>query len=496
MQKFNTIICIGNGNELASAMANQIATQHNIDYHGILEPATNLLPGGYHTSIYDIKLPELVEKITGIQNLKIVVLDQGQTCYNDNKEFYDTLEFGQALHNYATVEFINLMWSNSMRQILETNKSFCILPFMSINYANKIARHCCWMKPIGNNYTDFENNPGSVVLRKKMLAGEKDPVCAQCYRIEDVGGISQRQVQSTEWSYRLGVNSLCQLETKLIHYEIPLGNQCNLLCRMCNPASSNLIDQEYTKIGLSSIPIGITAPDYFDRIDMDTVQKISIAGGEPTINDNFIKFLERCIELARTDIEISITTNCVSLPRRFLNLIPHFKNFRCSISVDGFDQLNHYIRWPTQWTKLTENIQELTQLIKPCNYNFNTTVSIYNISQLYNLFNFLETTYPGIHCEIIYLEEPSYQQASNYPNKETALAELKRVQSLTLYQKNENFKKKIDGLVNLISNSTVDYKKLQAFYEFNDRLDASRCVKLADYIPELEQCRDSITNQI
>jgi len=496
MQKFDTVICIGNGTELAGTQACQIADQHGIRYYGVLEPATNLLPGGYHTSIYDIKLPELVEKITGIQNLKIVVLDQDQTCYNNAKEFYDTLELGQALHNYATIEFVNPMWANSMRQILETNKSFCILPFMSINYSNKLVRHCCWMEPIGDHYTDFQTNPGSVALRKKMLAGEKDPVCAQCYRIEDAGGMSQRQAQSTEWSYRLGVNSLGQLETKLIHYEIPLGNQCNLLCRMCNPASSNLIDQEYTKIGLTNMSIGITAHDYFDSIDMDTVQKISIAGGEPTINDNFIEFLEHCIESNRTDIEISITTNCISLPRRFLELVPQFKNFKCSISIDGFDQVNHYIRWPSQWTKLIKNIQELTQLIKPYNYNFNTTVSIYNITKLYDLFNFLETDHPGIHCEIIYLDDPEYQQAWNHPNKEMALSELGRLKSLILYQQNENFKSKIDGLINLVTTTQIDYAKLQTFYKFNDRLDAARCVKLADYIPELEQCRDKITNQI
>ena len=495
MQKPDVVICIGNGTELASSMARRTADSYGIRYYGVLESATTLVAGGYHTSIYDIKLPELVNKLAGRNNVKVVVLDQDQTCYNDVKEFYDTIELAQSLVDCCSVEFVNPELSNPIRQILETNKSFCILPFVSVNYSD-IVKHCCWMEPIGDHYTDFENNPGSVELRKKMLAGEKDPVCAQCYRIEDAGGMSQRQVQSTQWSHRLGIKSIDNLSANLVNYEVPLGNKCNLLCRMCNPGNSNLIDQEYTKIGLSSIPIGITAPNYFDRIDLATAEKISVAGGEPTINENFFEFLERCIEVDHTDIEISITTNCVSLPRRFLELVPYFKNFRCSISVDGFGQLNHYIRWPTQWNKLTENIQELTQLIKPYNYSFNTTVSIYNISQLYNLFNFLETNHPGIHCEIIYLEEPDYQQASNYPNKETALAELKRVQSLALYQKNENFKKRIDGLVNLISNSTIDYKKLQAFYEFNDRLDASRCVKLADYIPELEQCRDSITNQI
>lgn len=496
MQKPDVVICIGNGTELASSMARRTADSYGIRYYGVLESATTLVAGGYHTSIYDIKLPELVNKLAGRNNVKVVVLDQDQTCYNNVKEFYDTIELAQSLVNCCSVEFVNPELSNPIRQILETNKSFCILPFVFVNYSDKIVRHCCWMEPIGDHYTDFENNPGSVELRKKMLAGEKDPVCAQCYRIEDAGGMSQRQVQSTQWSHRLGIKSIDNLSANLVNYEVPLGNKCNLLCRMCNPTNSNLIDQEYAEIGLSTRIIGTTTTNYFDQIDLATAEKISVAGGEPTINENFFEFLERCIELDHTDVEISITTNCISLPRRFLELVPHFKNLRCSISVDGFDQLNHYIRWPSQWNKLTENIRLLSQTLKPYNYNFNTTVSIYNITQLYNLFNFLETEHPGIHCEIIYLEDPEYQQAWNHPDKSRALAELERVKTLSLYCQNENFKQRIDGLVKLLATTQTDYKKLQVFYAFNDRLDASRHVKLQDYIPELEQCRDNQTNQI
>jgi hypothetical protein len=35
----------------------------------------------------------------------------------------------------------------------------------------------------------------------------------------------------------------------------------------------------------------------------------------------------------------------------------------------------------------------------------------------------------------------------------------------------------------------VDLEKLGKFFRFNDLLDESRCVKLEEYIPELEECR-------
>ena len=100
MQKPDVVICIGNGTELASSMARRTADSYGIRYYGVLESATTLVAGGYHTSIYDIKLPELVNKLAGRNNVKVVVLDQDQTCYNDVKEFYDTIELAQSLVDY------------------------------------------------------------------------------------------------------------------------------------------------------------------------------------------------------------------------------------------------------------------------------------------------------------------------------------------------------------------------------------------------------------
>jgi hypothetical protein len=37
-----------------------------------------------------------------------------------------------------------------------------------------------------------------------------------------------------------------------------------------------------------------------------------------------------------------------------------------------------------------------------------------------------------------------------------------------------------------------DLQWLRKFYEFNDKLDVSRNVRLADYVPELEECRKYI----
>jgi len=48
----------------------------------------------------------------------------------------------------------------------------------------------------------------------------------------------------------------------------------------------------------------------------------------------------------------------------------------------------------------------------------------------------------------------------------------------------------IDGFIMHYSNNfKLDLEKLKAFFEFNDKLDQSRNIKLIDYIPELEAAR-------
>jgi hypothetical protein len=51
----------------------------------------------------------------------------------------------------------------------------------------------------------------------------------------------------------------------------------------------------------------------------------------------------------------------------------------------------------------------------------------------------------------------------------------------------------VDGLISHYRSDTgVDQEKLKLFFEFNDKLDNSRNIKLADYIPELEQFRKTV----
>ena len=103
------IICIGNGAESADILAKNIAVLNNLRHRGFLGHNTELLPGCYHTSIYDIKLLQLINKITVIiDRIKIVVLDQDKTVYKNARDYYDTIEMAQSLVSHCEVEFVVL----------------------------------------------------------------------------------------------------------------------------------------------------------------------------------------------------------------------------------------------------------------------------------------------------------------------------------------------------------------------------------------------------
>lgn len=488
------LICIGNGSTHADQMANQIAKDNGLCYLGILDRNTTLDHGCWHTSIYDIGLLELKEKLSKFNSCNIIVLDQPDNRWPRYKDYSYTVDMAQALEELYPVTFLNKEMSNPFRSILRSNKSFCILPFVGIHLTNKTIRHCCWQKPVStlSEYQGFHNDPTSLQLRHQMLRGEKNASCEKCYVIEDSGSISTRQDATLRWAYELNLKSYNDVveKTKLINYEVVLGNECNSMCRMCSPSSSSLINNEYNKLGITNNLFITKNRDNLEIVDLDLIQRLQVVGGETTISPEFESFLQKCIKKERTDFEIFIGTNCYALSNRFLKLIKPFKKMCVGISIDGFQEVNRYIRWPIKWEKFCNNIKKLTDQIPLEQCSFNTTVSIYNISQLYEIYNYLDQHYPNIYASINFLTEPANMVPWNFPDKDVALKNLNQIKTLNRYKHDEIFQSRIDSLITKFSNSSVDLTVLADFFKFNDKLDQSRGVKLVDYIPELEHCRN------
>jgi hypothetical protein len=366
------------------------------------------------------------------------------------------------------------------------------MPFVSIFKRDSEVRSCCIMNSaVTDNLQDFKTDTDFNYIRQKMLAGLPVDQCKSCYNVDSVGAVSERQSYTIEWTYSQNLKSYDDIKnnTRILNYEINVGNQCNALCRTCNVHDSNLVDREYHSLGITNNLIGLRKSTNFDIIDLESAKRIYINGGEPTINQDFHNFLQRCIDQNSTDIEIVVNTNAAVVSEKFVNLVKQFRNFKFEISIDGYGALNYYIRWPIAWDKFVNNVDTLNAVTNK-KISFNTVASIYNISSLSKIFDFLEETYPTALYHIRYPVDPEQILPWNFPNQELVIADLTKIKKLNHYQKDKVFKSKIDGLINTISMCTIDRVALDQFFKFNDLLDQSRNVQLTDYIPELEQYRN------
>ena len=333
-------------------------------------------------------------------------------------------------------------------------------------------------------------------IRTKMLAGETLPDhCKVCYEYENKGIESYRIFESKEWLNKLDIHSIEELTDidQPYYYEMRLNNTCNLQCRSCVPKHSTLIDREYRKIGLINQPFNKNYTDlkYIDIDSLTPKKRVYLTGGEPTVMIDVFEFMEKCIAAGRTDFEFTLGTNAAKITDRFFDLAKYFTNLGFSASLDGYSSINDYWRWGSDWNTVIENMHRLEN--QGHNISINTVPGIYNVTNLHLLYEFLDREFPktSIYLQLNYLPN---QSAFNHPNHELVLASLERCKNTNVYfSDGKSNRTGIDSLYNHYSNNPIcDFKLLKEFFDFNDKLDQSRNVKLADYIPELELCRKYI----
>lgn len=491
------ILCLGNNTEDTDTQTRQLSAETGQICHGLLSELDSTITmdcyqsaGYYHSSVYDIEFGRLVELCNHFD--KIIVLDQSVERWSHPDAFYKTLELISKIN--APVDFVNPRIKNGFdvfAQLVQTNKSFCIFPFieMLVNYDHTTV--CCRSNtPVSyvKDITSYKTDSNYQKIRSKMINGELvTEHCGHCYRLESMGIVSARQQETVEWANRLGINTVDELVSHNApsYYEVRPSNKCNLQCRMCNPNDSHLIAREYEKIGLIRKTTAVEKNSTgFDIVNLDSARKIYVAGGEPTIMPEFYEFLNLCLRNNRTDIEFLINTNGTKLSEKFKQQLTHFENFHFIFSIDGYQDLNHYIRWPSCWDTIVENLRYLKD--HKHTVTINTTVSIYNVAQLHKLFEFVDQEFPNtlIHCQIADNLSPF-----RYPDQQQALDSLTAVQSTNCYKNSPLLASSIDGYIRWFNSNLDNQIDLHEFFKFNDLLDQSRNIRLADYLPDLERYR-------
>ena len=375
---------------------------------------------------------------------------------------------------------------------LKTNKSFCILPFVQlhVNEKNDIKLCCLADGQTVKKYTadfNFNTDPAMQAVRNKMLTGERIDHCKNCYEYEDSGADSSRIRETNDWMQFLNLENLDDVTAELVYYDIRNDNLCNLSCRMCSPQFSSQLEKEFKDIGWYVNTLD-KSQGLNDIVDLSTVKMVYVAGGEPSLMPGFRLFLKRAIAAGRTDIKIRMNTNATNLNKEYRELLAHFDKLEIICSIDGYDQVNKYIRWPADWNTLTANLHGIAAITP--NMSFNVTVSIWNISQLSKLIEFFDNEFPDNIVLLNRVYGPLHWEYTTFPNKELALLDLSKCKQSRRYLSDPSFATKVNFFIEEMQNAVVNPDEVAKFFQYNDILDKSRNIKLQDYIPELEQCRN------
>ena len=500
------ILCLGTNDSSTDLAVNNLAQAYKTINHGLLDTInTDIDVGYYHTSVADLSSGEIVKLAEKFD--KVRLLDQPRSEWSHWKilltSYKVCLELEQKgirvdyRHNKNTKSF------NTFYKLTHSeNSSFCIYPFVLLTedqgHVTTCARSSTKIVDSIEAVGDYKTSPKFQEIRSKMLRGEKVlPHCRTCYEYEKKGIESSRQFETMDWVSKLELESLEDLE-KLEHpnyYEIRLSNKCNLMCRSCRPEHSHLIEKEYKIHNIEHprpLPFKFSSFSHVDIKSLNNKSRIYLTGGEPTVMQDFYDFCEQCIELDHTDFDFTIGTNAQTFTPKFWKTINHFSNMNFSVSVDGYGKYNDYQRWKSDFETVMANSKKLEE--QGHNVTFLVVPGIFNVTNLHLLFEYFDTHFPrtALYVQINHNE---LQSAYNHPNPELVIESMKKCQQTKIYHSDgRSCKTTIDSILAYYSKDpTLNIRLLERFFEYNDKIDLARNVKLKDYIPELDQGRSLLT---
>ena len=310
-------------------------------------------------------------------------------------------------------------------------------------HGNGRVRPCCMSKVSTNTYmpnTDFSsfkntqhfktgetlqnfvNDAALVDIRKQMINGKKPDACIECWKLEERGVQSFRQIQNDLYQEDIEetlnlLNDDGYLEQAAITYlDVTLGNVCNLKCRSCNPwASHSWIEEgptvphsEFTEttykvaVMSSKNPWFMTAfyNGYFDAV-LSRVKVINFLGGEPLVVKEHYDWLEHIVEQGwAKNISLQYNSNGTTIPKRVLELWKSFKKVTVSLSLDSVGDLAYYVRFPSKWHVIQKNVGKLATFAreyKNLNVQTHMTLSCLNIHDLPNMLEWCKQQYDTWH---------------------------------------------------------------------------------------------------
>ena len=302
---------------------------------------------------------------------------------------------------------------------------FCRAPFTSIYYREKpnSVAFCCVQKgrkilSNGETVKDWWQEKNSQQMREDFIWGTWPKACSECQWTEENAGIdSDRRGFDKVPLENININTGNKLAfPQYVDYRP--DNLCNLMCTMCSPGNSNLVEKMWDAMpdvfGKHNSLATEDNVDFYDTqlINKHTV-KLKVLGGEPTINKKVHRVFNYCIEndFAKS-VNLSMTTNFTNLNSTY-NLIDKFNSVGIQASLDGTGDTYEYIRRPAKWKQIKKNIKEF---IDKYSDNDKYTLGINLVFQPVNAFTVDEWLYELLELHYLYNTEKKHKKFSKTPS--------------------------------------------------------------------------------
>jgi len=260
------------------------------------------------------------------------------------------------------------------------------------------------------NFNDFHNLPKKIEDRQLMIDGKRPAGgCEYCYKIEDAGGLSDRQYQMHDQTIlpkELIENNFATQVTPTI-LEIYFSNICNLSCLYCSRHYSSVWQNEIEKFGIiaNDIEEFKLKPNYSLNKNYDVMvaklwewmrenskhlKRFHILGGEPFFQSEFIDCLDHFEEYPNPDCEFVIITNLMVDDKRMDYYIERFKKLvskrklkglQITCSLDCWGPQAQYIRSGLNLQQWQRNFEKLLQ-IKWIRLQINHAVNVLSIKYM------------------------------------------------------------------------------------------------------------------
>lgn len=242
-------------------------------------------------------------------------------------------------------------------------------------------------------------------LRTELLNNKKPGSCVKCFEQEDNKITSFRQTANDKFkshvddAYNNTSDSGVAKEFKLAYWDFRFSNLCNMKCRMCGGHLSSLWNADEKKLyGRASEPNTVVntkdhcLDDLYEVLDqqMENVEEIYFAGGEPLIMDEHYYILEQLIKKNKTHVRLRYNTNLSKLTYKHWDVIElwkKFENVQVIASLDAVGARAEYIRKGTVWNTIHQNLLKI--IAADIMVGVSPTIQILNIFHLPEFVDYL-----------------------------------------------------------------------------------------------------------